>query len=214
VTDSPVGVVLAAGAGTRLRPLTDNTPKALCPVGDRPLVDWSLQRLRPHVSRVAVNAHHLAEQLQAHLADQPVYVSLELPRALGTAGALGLLGDWIAGAPVLLTNADAWCPAADPLAGLVEGWDGVRPRLLCQPAGDRRRDFADLRYVGSALLPWWSVRALEPVPSGLYETSWAGLHDEGKLDLVVAGDEWIDCGTPADYQAANTRASGAPRADE
>jgi len=202
-------VVLAAGAGTRLRPLTDRLPKALCPVGGRALVDWAIDRLRPHVSRVAVNAHHRREQLQAHLSDQPVYLSIEEPVALGTAGALGRLREWIDGAPVLLTNADAWCPGPDPLAVLVDDWaDETRPRLLSQPAGSRRRDFGELRYLGSALLPWWAVRDLEPVPSGLYEVSWARLHDEGALDLVVTTEDWIDCGTPADYQEANARASG------
>ena len=204
----PVGVVLAAGAGTRLRPLTELRPKALCPVGNRPLVDWALERVAPHVSRTAANVHHLRDQLLAHLSGRDVHVSVEEPVALGTAGALGRLRDWVDGAAVLLTNADSWSPAhPDPLARLLDGWDGERPRLLCRrdPA---RADFGDLRYVGSALLPWWSIKDLPPTPAGLYEVSWRALHQEGRVDLFVDDLVHIDCGTPADYLEANLAASG------
>jgi hypothetical protein len=90
---------------------------------------------------------------------------------------------------------------------LVRGWDGERPRLLCVPA-DGAADFGDLRYVGTALLPWWSVRSLAAEPSGLYEVSWAALHAGGRLDLVGASLDAVDCGTPADYLRANMTASG------
>jgi CTP:molybdopterin cytidylyltransferase MocA len=202
-----VAVVLAAGAGTRLRPLTDVRPKALCTVGGRPLLDRALERVAPHVGRTAVNAHHLAEQIVAHLAGHDVHVAVEQPTALGTAGALGNLRPWIDGSPVLLTNADAWY--ADPAAvgALVAGWDGSRPRLLCVPGGapgvlDGRR------YVGTALLPWWSVADLEPEPTGLYEVSWRALHAAGRLELVVRPDlVAVDCGTLADLERADRLAA-------
>jgi NDP-sugar pyrophosphorylase family protein len=63
MADSLAGVVLAAGAGTRLRPLTDLRPKALCPVGDRPLVDWAIEAVGDAVERVAVNVHHGRDQM-------------------------------------------------------------------------------------------------------------------------------------------------------
>jgi len=204
----PVAVVLAAGAGTRLRPLTELRPKALCPVANRPLVDWALDRVTPHASRTAVNVHHHREQLVAHLTGRGLHLSVEEPEALGTAGALGRLRDWVDGEAVLLTNADSWSPATpDPLARLLDGWDGERPRLLCR-RDPERGDFGELRYVGSALLPWWSIRDLPPVPAGLYEVSWARLHQLGRVDLVVDEPVHVDCGTPADYLAANMTASG------
>jgi NDP-sugar pyrophosphorylase family protein len=204
----PAAVVLAAGAGTRLRPLTEIRPKALCPVGDRPLLDWALERVGAYSRRVAVNAHHHAGQVADHLGDRGVHLSVEDGQALGTAGALGHLRDWVDGEPVLLTNADAWHPSGpDALGPLVDGWTGERPRLLCVrvPSGG---DFGDLRYVGSALLPWWSVRDLRPVPSGLYEVSWRALAERDALELALAPDEPVDCGTPADYLRANLRWSG------
>lgn len=201
------GVVLAAGEGRRLRPLTDERPKPLCPVGARPLLDHALDRLRPHAAAVAVNAHHLAEQLTAYVAERhpDVQVSLEQPAALGTAGALGRLHDWLDGRPVLVVNADAWTTARlDPL---VDGWTGEAPRLLCSPRG--RADFGDLHYVGAALLPWSAVAALRAEPSGLYEVSWRQAYADGRLELVVDEDgRYVDCGTPLDYLRANLLDSG------
>ncbi len=211
------GVVLAAGRGERLRPLTDLVPKALAPVGDATLLDLALERLAPAVgagpSCVAVNAHHLADQVVAHVGDR-AHLSVEQPRALGTAGALGRLRGWLDGRPALVTNADVYAPHGLP--DLLSGWDGERCRLLVAPVGpaDRAdftpRDGEPVRYVGACLLPWTAVRRLEPVPSGLYEVLWRDLTRAGALELlpVPDGEPWIDCGTPDSYLAANLLASG------
>ncbi len=203
-----VGIVLAAGAGTRLRPLTEVRPKALCTVGGRSLLDLGLARIGPHVGRTAVNAHHHAGQVAASLAGSGVHLALESPEALGTAGAVGNLRGWADGAAVLLTNADAYYPDASVVAALVAGWDGERPRLLCVPDGVPGV-LDGHRYVGTALLPWWSVAGLTAEPSGLYEVSWRALHAAGRLELVVRADlVAVDCGTPADYLRANMLDSG------
>lgn len=204
--DRIAGVVLAAGAGTRLRPLTAELPKALCPVGGRALVDHALERLRPLVGSVAVNLHHGVAALDAHLPSS-VHRSVEAPEALGTAGALGALRPWLDGRAALVTNADAWLGGAPDLGGFVEGWDRDRVRLLCVREPDRG-DFDDLRYCGVALLPARVLAGLEPVPSGLYEVSWRQERAAGRLDLVVTDAPFVDCGTPADYLAANLSASG------
>ncbi len=203
-------MVLAAGAGTRLRPLTRLRPKALCPVGDRPLLDHARARLEPVTEAVAVNVHHDRALLEAHLAPAggSVHLSVEEGEARGTAGALGLLREWIGGRPTLVTNVDAWLVAdLDPF---VAGWDGERTRLLCveDPA---RGDFGPLRYCGVALMAWSEVARLGPEPSGLYERSWAADAAAGTLDLVVHAGPFVDCGTAADYLAANMAWSeGAP----
>ena len=190
-------------------PLTTLRPKALCPVNNRPLVDWALDRLAAHCCQTAVNIHHHRDQMVRHLESRGVQLSVEVPQALGTAGALGRLREWISGRPVLLTNADAWeLEGGLSLQRLLTGWDGRTPRLRCARASSRA-DFGDLRYVGSALLPWWSIAELQPDPGGLYEVTWQRLYEQGKLDLVVLqGEVPIDCGTPADYLAANLVASG------
>lgn len=202
--------MLAAGRGKRLRPLTDVRPKPLMTVGGRTLLDRALDRVAPHVRHTAVNAHHLAEQIVDALAGRDVHVSVEEPEALGTAGALGRLRPWIDGAAVLVSNADAFY-LGEPVTDLLAGWDGERPRLLCTRT-DTPSAFGDLLYVGSALLPWWSVERLEPVPSGLYEVSWRDLYAAGRLDLAVTDIEAFDCGTPADLRRADAAAWAAERA--
>src|SRR4051795_9342462 len=100
-------VVLAAGAGERLRPLTHLRPKPLCPVANTALLDGALARVGAVVpaGAVAVNAHHHADQLRDHLADRPdVHLSVEPDRARGTAGALGLLRSWLDGRAVVVVN--------------------------------------------------------------------------------------------------------------
>jgi MurNAc alpha-1-phosphate uridylyltransferase len=205
VTGGLAAVVLAAGAGNRLRPLTDLRPKALCPVDNVPLLDLALARVRPHTREIAVNVHHGREQMLAHLSDRTVQVSIE-PEPLGTAGALGRLRPWLAGRAALVTNVDAWLP--DGLGNFVDGWDGRRARLLVV-ADPERADFPDgSRYAGAALMPWALVSALPAEPAGLYEVCWRAAAGRGELDVVRLSGRFVDCGTPADYLAANLAAAG------
>ncbi len=211
------GVVLAAGEGRRLRPVTEHVPKALVEVGGVPLLDGALARLRavvgPGPGRLAVNAHHHADQVAQHVRGR-AHVSHEAPVALGTAGAMAALAPWLDGRAALVTNADVWMPdGAAVLADLAAGWDGSRCRLLCGPAGDRRPDFAGgdgapLRYLGSCLLPAAELARLEPVPSGLYEALWRALDAEGRLDLHVTEAVAVDCGTHDDLASARALAGG------
>lgn len=209
-------MVLAAGAGRRLRPLTDLVPKALCPVGNRPLLDLALDRVGAVTSAVAVNVHHHRDLVLAHLEAHPgVHVSDEEPAPLGTAGALGLLRPWIDGRGVLVHNVDAWSTA--DLAPFVDGWDGERPRLLVAP-GLRVADAAPAADAAAvtfgpgvgilaSLIPWTAVATLEPVPSGLYEVLWRESAEAGRLDVVAHRGPFVDAGTPWHYLEANLAAA-------
>lgn len=197
-------VVLAAGFGTRLRPLTDVRPKALCPVNNVPLVDLALKHVQPVTASVAVNVHAGRALMEAHLAGR-VLLSIEEPEPLGTAGAIGNLRQWIAGRPTLIVNADAW--HRFDLSALLEGWDGERVRLLAVEH-PTKGDFGRWRHCGGALMPWSEVHRLSSAPSGLYEASWLRAWAEGRLELVPAVGPFFDCGTPPDYLAANLEASG------
>ena len=198
------GVVLAAGAGTRLRPLTHELPKAMCPVGNRPLVDWAIDRVTPHVSSVAVNAHGMQPQLVEHLGAR-VHVSVEEGERLGTAGALGRLKGWIDGRHVLIHNADSFVD--DDLAALVDGWTGEAPRLLVRRAPEGG-DFGEWKFLGVSLLPAAIAVTLPDEPCGLYSLAWKPAYDEGRLEMVEASGTSIDCGTAADYLRANLHVSG------
>jgi NDP-sugar pyrophosphorylase family protein len=196
--------VLAAGAGTRLRPLTDVTPKALCPVGGVALVDLALRHLEPVTEHLAVNVHAHRDQMVEHFkARTNIHLSIEEPVALGTAGSLGQLKPWIDGRDVVVHNADAW-HRADLGALLTDGWDRERMRLLVVPGGN---DFEGRwRYAGVCALPWREVDKLRPEPTGLYEVLW---RDAAKdLDFVPYDGPWFDTGTPETYEAANRAAAG------
>ncbi len=191
-------VVLAAGAGTRLRPLTRLRPKPLCPVGGRALLDLALERVATLTPSIAVNAHHGRYAVEDHVrATAPsVQLSVEEPDVLGTAGALGQLRWWIDGRPVVVANADTWSDA--PLGPLLEGWDGERVRVLVHGGA-----FEPRASVVACLVPWRCVVDLEPVFSSLWTTVWAPAADAGRLESVAATGDFFDCGTPASYLAAN-----------
>jgi CTP:molybdopterin cytidylyltransferase MocA len=202
--DDIAGVVLAAGAGTRLRPLTFERPKALCPVGNRPLVDWALDRVTPYVGPVAVNAHESQPLLVSHLEGR-VHLSVEEDERLGTAGALGRLARWIDGRHVLVHNADAFLDG--DLDALLDGWTGEHPRLLVRYV-DGPSDFGTARFLGASLLPARYVASMPDAPAGLYRLVWEPAYADGSLELVEACGTSIDCGTPADYLRANLHVSG------
>ena len=204
-------VVLAAGEGRRLRPLTWLRPKALCPVGDVPLLDLAVCRARTATAAVAVNVHHDRAAIEDHLAAArgsraAVHVSVEEGEALGTAGALAHLRDWIDGRGVLVLNSDTWSPG--DLGAVTAGWDRRRVRLLV--AGDDRLRPPDrpASRLAGAYMPWSEVARLRPVPSGLWEVSWRAQHAAGRLDVVRWDGPCLDCGTPARYLAANLASNG------
>ena len=199
--------MLAAGAGTRLAPLTSERPKALCPVDGVALVDVSLAAVTsvvgPGPGAVAVNANHRADEVVAHVGSR-AHVSVERGEALGTAGGVANLRPWLDGRSALVVNADVWHDA--DLGPLVAGWDRERVAVLVAGAGGgplgRRA-----RVLGS-LLPPWAVAPLPVAPAGLYEACWRPVDAIGRLDVVGARARHVDCGTPAAYLAANLAASG------
>ncbi|MBO0867169.1 MAG: NTP transferase domain-containing protein [Micromonosporaceae bacterium] len=212
-------MVLAAGEGRRLRPLTDRVPKALCPVGNLPLLDRALDRLArlglAGPDAIAVNAWYLADQVVAALGDRG-YPSVERgPHPLGTAGGIGNLRDWIAGRGVLAVNADGYLASSgqggnSDLVPLLAGWDGRQTRLLGVPAEPGRpAEFGAYRFAGVSLLPWWRVARLTAEPADLVRQVWRPAEAAGDLAVVEYPGTYLDTGTPADYLAANLHAAAA-----
>jgi MurNAc alpha-1-phosphate uridylyltransferase len=205
VTDDLAALVLAAGEGRRMRPLTLLRPKPLCPILSTTLLDLALERVAPQVAAdaIAVNAHHLFQQVVDHVGDR-AHVSIEQPEALGTAGAVGALRDWLGGRDVLIANGDVCFDGAVDVANFVESWDRRRPRLLVV-ADPQRADFpGDWRFAGLSLLPGDLAAGLDPNPSGLYEVVWRTT----ELDLVATEVRYVDCADPSSYLRANLMLSG------
>lgn len=105
-------MILAAGLGTRLRPLTDRMPKALVPVGGKPLLDLNIERLRNQgYERFVVNVHHFAQQIRDHVAQQDyaplVRFSDESDQLLETGGGLKAAAPLFSEEdPILIHNVD------------------------------------------------------------------------------------------------------------
>lgn len=194
--------MLAAGAGTRLRPLTNLLPKVLCPVGGVPLVDLAIARVSAVTPEVAVNVHHGRELLLAHL-DGRVHVSVEERVALGTAGGVAHLRSWLDGRGALVVNGDTW--SLVDLVPLVEDWDEKTVRVLV--TGDDAT-LGPRSGIAGSLLPPAAVAALPVEPSGLYEVCWKPALDAGRAEVVAAGAPFLSVDRPRDYLAANLVASG------
>jgi MurNAc alpha-1-phosphate uridylyltransferase len=236
MTDSAVTIprsamVLAAGLGLRMRPLTDTMPKPLVPVAGKPLLDHVLDRLADiGVERAVVNIHYLGEQIEQHLKSRTkpaITLSDERGLLLGTGGgvvkALPALGD----APFFHVNSDTlWIDGVKPnLTRLAEGFDPATMDallLLASTTGSigytGRGDFAMLPdgrlkkrgerevapfvYAGAAIL---SPAMFRDAPQG--EFSLTALFDraaekERLFGLRLEG-VWMHVGTPEAVAAAD-----------
>jgi len=210
-------IVLAAGEGLRLRPLTELLPKALCPIANVALLDRALTRIAgvglTGPTEVAVNAAYLADQVVAHVGDR-AHLSVERDGPLGTSGGVGHLRDWIGGRGALIGNSDAYLadPHREPgkdIAALLDGWNGETVRMLTRPnPPGATGGFSGHKFAGFSLVPWRYLRALEPTQGALVSTVWRPAERNGDLELVTYEGLYLDTGTPADYLRANLHAAG------
>ena len=103
-------LLLAAGIGSRLRPLTNTTPKCLVRVHDRPLLDYWLDLVfEGGIERALLNTHWLADQVRAHVAQSPWRSRIDLvheAELLGTGGTVLANREWFGGRPFLVAHAD------------------------------------------------------------------------------------------------------------
>ena len=224
-------MVLAAGLGLRMRPITDKTPKPLVKVGGRTLLDHCLDRLiAAGVEMVVVNTHHLADQIDNHLksrGDVEIVVSHEtelLDTGGGVKKALPELGSdafYVVNADVLWLNgpidalkrlADEWrddtMDALLLLHSTVEayGYSG-RGDFIIDPVGKlaRRpeREVAPYVFTGIEIL---HPRALSNTPDGPFSLNvvFDRAIRSDRLYGIVHDGEWFDIGTPHGLEQAET----------
>jgi MurNAc alpha-1-phosphate uridylyltransferase len=117
-------MILAAGLGTRMRPLTNDLPKPLIPVAGKPLIDWCVEWLEAGgVTQIVVNSSYRAAQLEAHLASHPhIHVSREGEPPLETGGGVAKALPMLGKNPFLTMNSDAILVGGDSLAQLNGAW--------------------------------------------------------------------------------------------
>ena len=194
------GLVLAAGAGVRMMPLSRLRPKALMPLGRSTLVDQAIARVRQCTPHIIVNVHHGLQAMSEHLEGR-VALSIEGEPGLGTAGGVARAAAFLDGRAAVVVNADTWSPG--DLGPVVDGWDHERVRVVV--AGDPA--LTPRSRIVASMMPWSAVVAVPEGPSGLYEVCWAPLAEAGQLDVVGWDGPVIDCATPRDLLTANLVAS-------
>ena len=139
-------MVLAAGLGKRMRPLTDTMPKPLIAVAGRPLLDWGLDRLAEvGVARAVVNVHYLPDQIVAHVRSRrrpEVVISDESAALLDSGGGIEKALPLLGAEPFFIVNADTfWIDrGASNLHRLALAWDASRMDILLDADRFRQRD--------------------------------------------------------------------------
>ncbi|MEE9433911.1 MAG: nucleotidyltransferase family protein [Sphingorhabdus sp.] len=222
---SKSAMVMAAGLGTRMLPLTEHRPKPLVEVGGRALIQYSLDKLREAgVARIAVNIHYLPEMMEAYLVsdagDFDLHISDERELLMETGGGLIKAQPHLPEEPFYCVNSDnIWTddevPSLSKMAGM---WDGEQmdALLLLVPhakahnhsgPGDfslndagrlvRRGDAESAPYVFSGI-QLISHRLLRNPPQGPFSTNilWDRALEDGRLFGLVHSGDWFDIGHP------------------
>jgi MurNAc alpha-1-phosphate uridylyltransferase len=220
----PDVMLLAAGLGTRLRPITETLPKPLVPVAGIPLIERIIANARAEgAKRFVANAHYRADQILAHFGGL-LKVSRE-DELLGTGGGVKRALPMLASDPILVMNTDAFWPAGSdaPIARMIECYDAdvdivllcVHPRdatgfarshdFCLAPDGAITRDYgAPVIYGGVALM---GKSLFEGTPDGafsLHDLFEAALERE-KVRGVALNAPWFHVGDPAALAEAERR---------
>lgn len=228
-------MILAAGLGTRMRPLTDHCPKPLLPINGRPMIDLVLDHAAAvGVRRAVVNLHYLGGMIRDHLAARAVpeiMFSDEQPEILETGGgivkALPLLGP----APFYTINSDAVWVGPNPLEALAAAWDPMRmDALLLLLPRERARGYTrlgDFFLSNEGDTPVWRGEAetapmvytgAQIIAPGVFSNAprgpfplWDALAAWDRVAAVTYTGGWVDVGTPAglaEAEAALREAAG------
>ncbi len=223
-------LLLSAGYGTRLRPLTEEAPKALLPFYGVPLLDLHLDRLTrsrppgPRFGGIVVNTHHLADHIAAHLAPRVARGEVMLSpeeEILGTGGAIARAAPHLRSDPFLVLNCDSLSPLPPPAALAFHRRQQVEATLLLTPSplhtnvlceGGRvraiqrgRPDAHGYTYTGCCLLSRAVLARIPPQGYVDIRDVFDALIDGGWLGGWIAPDDppLLDLGTPARYLDAH-----------
>lgn len=216
-------MILAAGRGERMRPLTDHTPKPLLQVGGKPLIVWHIERLRAAgFTHIVINHAHLGQQIESVLGNGATFgVSIDYSRegsALETAGGIATALPLIESEVFPVVNGDIYCEfdfsrLAGPMARLAAGHDQAHLVLVDNPPHHLKGDFAlDAdRVVSSPLTPASSPLTFSGIGvyhRALFEHTVPGEKaplapllrraiDAGRISGEYFDGRWVDVGTPA-----------------
>ena len=224
-------MIMGAGLGLRMRPLTDDRPKPLVTVGGKTLIDHSIDRLvAAGVKLVVVNVHYKAEMLQAHLAkrrDVEIVFSDETGKLLDTGGGVVKAMPYFGNTSFFVINSDSiWVENTPALPAMLSLWDEKRmdglllladmPTAIGYDAqGDfiLRPDHHVVRARGNtgAAYAYPGVQIVHPrlfadAPQGAFSTNimWDRAIAAQRLFGAVLDGTWIHVGTPEAREEAET----------
>jgi len=218
-------MILAAGRGERMRPLTDRTPKPLLVAGGKPLIVWHIERLRAAgFTHIVINHAHLGEQIESALGNGAAFgVSIDYSRegnALETAGGIATALPLIKSEVFPVVNGDIYCEydfsrLVEPMARLAAGHDQTHLVLVDNPPhhpqGDFVLDAGRLHNTDSPLSTLHSRLTFSGIGvyhRALFDHTRAGEKaplapllrlaiDAGRASGEHFGGRWVDVGTPA-----------------
>ena len=210
-------MILAAGRGARLRPLTERLPKALVPVGGKSLIEHHIDKLAAAgIRELVINLSWLGEQIEAHLGDGVRHgVAIRWshePELLETGGGIRQALPWLGEEPFAVISADIWSdyPYDRLLAGLTMTADAhlvLVPNPGHNPGGDYRLDQGarvhakdadgpSLTFSGIAVVAPALVRDFSPGTAFPLREALAEAIAQGRVSGEVHGGRWSDVGTP------------------
>lgn len=216
-------LVLCAGLGTRLAPLTDERPKALVPIGDRPLLQHLIERARAlGCEKIWVNAHRHAAQLSSYCAglDPEIHV-LHEREILGTAGAVRNASGWLGDQPLVVWNGDIL--VSPPVSRLIEATQRAEAVLAVAPRSvgtgtvgvDAAGAVVRLRgevfgeevaggdFVGVSAWSAPAARSLPEVGCLVGDGLLPALREGRRVLTLRCPAEWLDIGTLETYLEGN-----------
>lgn len=222
-------MILAAGRGERLRPLTDELPKPMLQVAGRPLIEWHVRRLAAAgVRELVINHAHLGETIERHLGDGERFgVAIRYSRegeALETAGGIALARPLLGEAPFLLVNADVFTDfpfaqlpahAAALATGAADACLVLVPNPPQHPHGDfalegERATLAQpgrLTYAGIALMHPRLVDGIAPGARAALGPRLQAAAAAGRLLARFFDGLWLDVGTLERLEQARAAAA-------
>ena len=214
-------MILAAGLGTRMRPLTDTCPKPMLPLLGRPMIDLALDHAAAAgVRRAVVNLHYLGDMIRDHLAGREapeILFSEEQPEILGTGGGIAQALPLLGAAPFYAINSDAVWVGPNPLEALAAAWEPARmDALLLLVPRERARSYTrpgDFFLPSEGDVPVWrgeseaapmvytGAQIIAPgvfanAPRGPFPV-WDALMAWDRVAAVTYSGGWVDVGTPA-----------------
>jgi MurNAc alpha-1-phosphate uridylyltransferase len=217
-------MLLAAGYGTRLKPLTDRTPKPLVPVAGRPMIEYALDKLRAYgIGKIVINVSHLKEQLTDYLAGQKdlsVKISEEA-EPLETGGGLRKAAPLLGDEPVFVINSDIlWTDEGETaLDRLARHWDGAKMDFLLLAQSKSRavghEKGEDYLFIKPENTVGWNAvdapyiiagigifhpRVLRGAPDGKFSVKvlWHHAMEQNRLFCLPHHGRWFQTGTIAD----------------